>query len=129
MATWYPILRSVHVTTAVISLVLFVLRGIWMMRSPERLGAQWVRVIPHVNDAILLTAAVGLALVVGQYPFVHGWLTAKLIALLLYIALGMVALKRGRTLGTRATAWVAALFVYGYIVAVASTRNPAPWAT
>jgi uncharacterized membrane protein SirB2 len=60
-------------------------------------------------------------------PFVFPWLTAKVLALVVYILLGSVALKRGKSLAIRATAYVAALLVFGYIVAVALTKNPLPW--
>jgi uncharacterized membrane protein SirB2 len=62
----------------------------------------------------------------GQYPFVHGWLTAKLCGLLAYILLGVMALKRGRTLAIRARYFGLALFAYLYIVSVALTRSPLP---
>jgi len=64
-----------------------------------------------------------------QYPFVQGWLTAKVVALAGYILLGMVALKPGRPKGARVAAWVAAQIVFLYIVAVALTRNPLILAT
>ncbi len=62
-----------------------------------------------------------------QYPFVHGWLTAKVLALLAYIVLGAIGLRYGRTRRIRVVAWVAALLTFGYIVAVALTRQPLPY--
>jgi threonine/homoserine/homoserine lactone efflux protein len=56
-----------------------------------------VRVVPHVNDTLLLVAAIGLSIVLQQYPFVHAWVTAKVLGLLAYIGLGMFALRRGRS--------------------------------
>ncbi|MFP5404148.1 MAG: SirB2 family protein, partial [Gammaproteobacteria bacterium] len=53
------------------------------------------------------------------------WLTAKLFALIAYIVLGTIALKRGKTRKVRIAAWVAALLVFAYMVAVA--RAHAPW--
>ncbi len=55
---------------------------------------QWLRIAPHLNDTLLLAAAIALAAMSAQYPFVQGWLTAKLLALLAYIALGRVALGK-----------------------------------
>jgi uncharacterized membrane protein SirB2 len=65
-----------------------------------------------------------MAILSAQYPFVTGWLTAKLIGLLAYIVCGTVALKRGRTKQQRSVFLVIALFVYLYIVTVAVTRTP-----
>jgi uncharacterized membrane protein SirB2 len=88
------------------------------------LERRWVKVLPHVNDTLLLAAAIALAWMLRQYPFVHGWLTAKVVALAGYILLGMVALRPGRARAVRVAAWAAAQVVFLYIVAVAYTRNP-----
>lgn len=123
----YSLLKSFHLATIAITLTLFLLRGVWMMADSPRLQARWVRVAPHVNDTLLLASGFSLAILLGQYPLVNGWLTAKLFALILYIVLGTVALKRGRTRRTRIAAWIAALLVFGYIVAVAVTHDPFPF--
>lgn len=123
----YSLLKQLHLTTIAVTLVLFVLRGAWMMASSPRLQARWVRVAPHVNDSLLLASGLGLAVLIQQYPLVHAWLTAKLLALLLYIALGTIAIKRGRTRGVRIGAWLAALAVFGYMVSVARTHSPLPF--
>jgi len=123
----YTLLKHIHLTTIAITLTLFLLRGVWMMADSPRLQARWVRIVPHVNDTLLLISGFGLAIMLGQYPLVNGGLTAKLFALILYIVLGTIALKRGRTKRTRIAAWIAALLVLGYIVAVAVTRNPLPF--
>jgi len=88
------------------------------------LRRRWVRVLPHVVDTLLLASAIALVLMLAQYPFVHSWLTAKVIGLVFYIALGMVALKLGATLRVRIAAWIAAQLVLAYVVAVAITKNP-----
>jgi uncharacterized membrane protein SirB2 len=123
----YSLLKHFHLATIAITLTLFVLRGGWMMADSARLQARWVRIVPHVNDTLLLASGFGLAVMLGQYPLVNGWLTAKLFALIAYIVLGTVALKCGKTRRTRIAAWIAALLVFGYIVAVAVTRAPFPF--
>lgn len=120
----YPALKAIHVTCAVLSYALFFARGVWMIRNSRMLEQRWVRVLPHANDTILLAAAVALAWMLGQYPFVDGWLTAKLLALVVYIVLGMLALRPGRPKTVRVAAWVAAQAVFFYIVGVALTRTP-----
>jgi len=75
-------------------------------------------------DTVLLVSAIVLAINIQQYPFIHSWVTAKVIALLLYIGLGMVALTYGKTKTIRVTAWIAALLAVTYIVLVALTKNP-----
>jgi len=128
MALDYLVLKAVHVGCAAASYALFALRGLWMMREDAILRARWVRIVPHAVDTLLLASAIAMAVASRQYPFVAGWLTAKVIALLAYILLGMMALKWGATKRQRTAAWVAAQAAFLYIVAVAVTHDPAPWA-
>lgn len=121
----YTLLKQLHLVTLAITLALFVLRGAWMMMDSPRLQARWVRIVPHVNDTLLLASGLGLAFLMQQYPLVHGWLTAKFFALIAYIVLGTIALKRGKTKPQRIAAWIATLGVFAYMVAVA--RAHAPW--
>lgn len=123
----FALFKSVHLATVAITLSLFVLRGAWMLTDSPRLAARWVRIVPHVNDALLLGSAIVLAYLMGQYPFVDAWLTAKLLALIAYIGLGTIALKRGRSKPVRVAAWLCALAVFAYIVAVAVRHDPLPW--
>ena len=123
----YSLIKSLHLATIALTLALFVLRGAWMMTDSPRLQARWVRIVPHVNDTLLLSSGIALAVLIQQYPLVHGWLTAKFFALIAYILLGTIALKRGKTRGQRIAAWIAALLVFGYMVAVATAHDPFPF--
>ena len=121
----YLWVKYLHVSCVVISISLFVLCGSLQLQfKPWR---QWwlLRVAPHIIDSVLLGSALWLAWRSAQYPFVEGWLTAKVLALIAYIVLGTIALKRGKTKGVRAFAMFAALATFAYIVAVALTRQAA----
>lgn len=120
-------LKVIHVTAVILSFTGFFARGVLMAFDSALLNARWVRIAPHIVDTALLISAIALAVQVHQYPFVHTWLTAKALALLSYIALGTIALRRGRTKPLRVVAWVTALLVFAYIVAVARTRSPTLW--
>lgn len=122
----YAAIKLVHLGCAALSFSLFFLRGVWLLNAPQRLQRRWVRILPHVIDSVLLGSAATLAVLSRQYPGVETWLSAKVVALLVYIALGMVALKRGRTRGIRLFAWLTAMAVFAYIVAVAHTRSAWP---
>ena len=124
----YASLKAVHVSAVCASLALFCLRAAWMLWSPAQLGRKWVRIVPHAIDTVLLASALLLAWISAQYPFAQAWLTAKLLALVVYIVLGALALKYGRTRGIRVAALIGALLTFGYIVSVALTRSPAGWA-
>lgn len=123
----YVALKHLHVTCVVLSGLGFCLRGWWMLRESPALQQRLARVLPHIVDTLLLGSALSMAVLSGQYPFVQGWLTAKLGGLLAYILLGTMALKRGRSKAIRTRYLVLALLAYGYIVSVALSRNPLPW--
>jgi uncharacterized membrane protein SirB2 len=123
----YFAVKATHVGCAALSYALFFVRGIWMMRGSAILQQRWVRIVPHIVDTALLASAIALAFIIRQYPPADNWLTAKVAALLVYIGLGTIALKRGKTRGVRIAAWFAAQAVFFYIVAVAVTRSPLTW--
>lgn len=119
----YLAIKYIHITCAVLSGSLFLLRGYWMLVESDRLQRRWVKVVPHIVDTLLLTSALIMVFWSGQYPFVQLWLTAKVIALIVYIALGTIALKRGKTKAVRSGALLAAIVTFAYIVSVALTRQ------
>jgi len=123
MTISYAAVRQLHVAAAAISLGLFLLRAAWMLRAPALLRMRWVRIVPHCVDTVLLASALWLAWHLGAEG-TRGWLAGKVVGVLVYIAAGTVALKRGRTLGARMAALVAALLAFGYIVSVALTKSP-----
>ena len=120
----YAALKMIHVTSVIISYLLFSLRGIWMMQGSAALKQRWAKVAPHIVDTMLLTSAIALAVKIDQDPIHDAWLSAKVLGLLLYIGLGMMALRFGKTRRARVSAWIAAQLVFLYIVLVAVTKNP-----
>ena len=121
----YFVLKSIHLASVALSLAGFFARGLLMLADSPLLAARWLRVAPHAIDTVLLASALWLVAVIGQYPFVHGWLTAKVLGLLVYIGFGIIALHRGRTKGIRLSAFCIALTSAAYVVEVALTRSPA----
>jgi uncharacterized membrane protein SirB2 len=117
-------LKTIHVACAFLSISGYMLRGVLMLRDSPLLNARWVRTVPHVVDTVLLLSAIGLVYGIRQYPFVHGWLTAKVLALVVYIVLGAIGLRYGRTKTIRTIAWLGAILTFAYIVAVARSRQP-----
>jgi len=126
----YLFAKGLHVGCAALSIGGFAARGVLMLADSPLLAAKPVRIAPHVVDTALLASAIWLAWNLGLGPFSHGWILAKILGLVAYIVLGVIALRRGRTRRVRAAAWVAALAAAGYIVAVALTRSalgPLAW--
>jgi len=116
--------KDIHVTCVLLTFILFFVRGVWMVVDSDLLHRSWARWIPPVIDTCLLASAIVLTVLLHQYPLVHAWLTAKVVALFIYIGLGMLALTYGRTKRIRIGSWVAAQLCFFYIVAVALTKNP-----
>jgi uncharacterized membrane protein SirB2 len=78
-------LKTIHLTCAVLTFISFSVRGVWMLADSDMLQRAWVKVAPHVIDTVLLASAIGLTIQIRQYPGSEAWLTAKLVALVLYI--------------------------------------------
>ncbi|MGB2815630.1 MAG: SirB2 family protein [Burkholderiaceae bacterium] len=119
----YAALKLLHVGAVVLSGLGFVIRYRLSVTQPWMTGAL-IRVAPHVVDTVLLASALSLAWVGGFNPLRVPWLDAKLGGLVVYILVGTIALKRGRTRRIRETAFVAALLAYAYIVSAALTKSP-----
>jgi uncharacterized membrane protein SirB2 len=114
----------VHQAAVALSLTGFFIRG-----GASLAGAGWVKsrlakTLPHVIDSVLLLSGLTLAWSLRLTPGNAPWLLAKLAGLVVYVGLGVVALRPGRPAAVRATAWVAALVTAGWIVSVAITKSP-----
>lgn len=120
----YLTIKHAHMTFAVISICLFMLRASWSVMESPQLQRRWVKIVPHLNDTLLLSCAIYLMTASGQYPFAQGWLTAKLLALFAYIGVGTFAIKRGKTAGSRLLFSLMAVAIFCYIFAVAITHSP-----
>ncbi|MGI9309759.1 MAG: SirB2 family protein, partial [Gammaproteobacteria bacterium] len=84
MTDMFVVARSVHLITVTITIAFFLVRGVWMIRQSSLLQAKPVKILPHVNDTVLLLSALWAASMMGQYPFVDAWLTAKLLGVVVY---------------------------------------------
>ena len=115
----YLVAKNIHVGCVILSLGGFAARGALMLAGSPVLHARFVRIAPHVVDTVLLASALWLAWIIRQYPFVDGWLTAKVVGLVVYIVLGAIALRRRSV-----AAFVAAAATAFYIVSVALTHDP-----
>ena len=124
MIEFYSQIKLVHITCVVLSGSLFTLRGVMMLAGSVRVYHPALKYLSYLIDTTLLTAAVLLTLILHQYPFVQSWLTAKVLLLVVYIVLGVFALRRGRSRVSRAAYFVAALAVFLFIVSIAIAHDP-----
>jgi uncharacterized membrane protein SirB2 len=120
----YLLIKHLHVTAAVLSILLFVVRAYWSVQGSAVLQNRLVKTLPHVIDTVLLLAGIALAAMIGpEQP----WILAKIIALIAYIGVGTIAIKRGKTPKTRAIAAFVAVAIFAYIVGVALAKSPMSW--
>jgi uncharacterized membrane protein SirB2 len=124
---YYPQIKMLHISCAWLSIAGFLLRGCWAMLESPLLRHPAARKIPISVDSMLLLSALTMATLSNQWPLQQAWLSAKLLALLVYILLGMVALHWGKTQAQRALAFAAAVATFVYMLAVATLRTPWPW--
>jgi len=117
------VVKVIHVTCVVLSFSGFFIRGIWMLRDSGMLRRRWVRIAPQIIDTLLLLSAVILAFQLRFSPLEQPWLMAKIIALVVYIGVGLVALRFGQNKSTRLLAWLLGLLIFIYIVSVAFSKS------
>ena len=118
----YTILKHLHMTTAYLTITLFALR--LLLDAAGRPGWRQtpLRFIPHINDTILLVAAISLLFVVGYASAMPGWLIAKIVLLVGYIVAGVFALKVTLGKPARITAAVLALIMVSAIFHLAMAK-------
>ena len=121
----YLAVKTAHQAAVALSFCGFVARGAGTLAGAAWARGRIARSLPHVVDTVLLLSALVLVWLLRLNPVAAPWLMAKIAGLLAYIGLGTVALRPGAPRRVRATAWLAALVVFGYIVSVAITKSPA----
>ena len=123
----YETVKLIHVSTVVLTILGFTLRGYWMLTSSPRLQHKLVRIAPHIVDTVLLVSGIAL-IVILQLPVLgQNWLLMKFVALVAYIVLGAIALGRGKTMRSRNFAFASSLAVFAYIVGVALSKSATSW--
>lgn len=123
----YTGLTHLHTTFATLTILLFLLKGFWMVTGSAMVEKRWARIAPHIVYTLLLVTALAAAWMGWNWPVVpHGWINAKVIGLVGFIVLGIIATKPTRPVGTRVAAYIGALLVYGYILMVALSKQALP---
>ncbi|MCW0308498.1 MULTISPECIES: SirB2 family protein [Pantoea] len=127
MFAYYPLIRNLHLLTVAVTISLFLLRFYWQRTGSAMLQRRWVRILPHINDTLLLLSGASLVMITHFYPFSPqgSWLTEKLLGVIIYIALGSVALsRRPRSDRTRWIAFIVALIALVTIIKLALSKMP-----
>lgn len=126
---YYNLIKLVHVSCVLVSITGFVIRGLLMVFESSWLHLKLVRILPHLIDTLLLASAIILVYLSDWLLLHESWLQLKLILLLLYIFLGMMALKLSVSKRAKVVSWLGAICVFSYMALVAMTRSVAPGIT
>jgi len=120
----YATLKMIHMSAVVISGAGFFARGLGMLNDAAWVKHRVAKTLPHLVDTVLIVSALWLAWILRLTPTNAPWIGAKIVGLFVYIGIGMVALRFGRTKTVRGMAWLLALLAFAYIVSVAITKDP-----
>ena len=119
----YLLIRQLHILTAALSVTLFTIRFLLLVRSPTWQPNRWLKVLPHVNDSLLLILAILLCIIIQQAPLITPWLTEKVAAVILYILAGMFALKWSKTRLSKIIWFIIAIFMFAYAANIAINKG------
>ena len=111
---------KLHALMALGSLTVTWIRGALSFQGRDDLASAKPALIANAaTSGLLLLSAVVLMFNAGQYPFVDAWLTEKLIWLVAYIVLSIMALKPALPVGLRVLLFAAASMAFAFAYASA----------
>jgi uncharacterized membrane protein SirB2 len=120
------IVKTVHVYSAYITGLVFLIRGILAILQSAMLRHQVLKTLPHFIDTVLFVSGLTMVVAWAIWPSTNAWLFAKLVALLFYILFGLVMLRWGSSARNRWLGLLGGLLVYLYIVGVAHGKSVMP---
>jgi uncharacterized membrane protein SirB2 len=119
----YLTLKHIHMAFVALSLLVFMVRGIWLFMDSSMLGRRWAKIVPHIVNAILLASGIALAAYLNMSPGDQPWLMAKIVGLIFYVGLGVAAFRAPSPIGSKLL-WVSALVAFFFVVSVAVRKTP-----
>ena len=117
-------LKYLHIVSVAAGFSLLFVRGLWAMQSYPAPQEKWVRVVPHVVDAVLVLSAVAMLAMSPLSGWPGDWLTVKLALVAVYAMLALYLFHGAGPLATRILAWLLGLLVLLFITTIAVLRNP-----
>jgi uncharacterized membrane protein SirB2 len=120
----YPLIKHLHIGLALVSIAGFMLRWFWRMQQSPLALALAARTLPHVVDTLLLGSALVMIALTGTVPVSTDWLSAKVGGLILYIVLGVIAMRSAPVKSRSVPAFIGAVLVFSWIVSVAVSKSP-----
>ncbi|MDY0206507.1 MAG: SirB2 family protein [Pseudomonas sp.] len=125
LAEHYLLIKHIHISLALLSGALFVLRGIWVLAVTRKTTLQRsVNRLSYVIDSGLLLVGLLLLASLDFVPLAAAWLQVKLLLLVLYVLFGVLAFRAKYTMSVRYLVFVAALICYAGMYYSARLHQP-----
>ncbi len=115
----FYLVKYLHLVTVAASFALFFIRGIWVLRAYPRPEEQWVRVLPHAIDALVLLSGAALIALASGGRWPEEWFTWKLVFVVVYALLVVIVLHLAKRRWQRALAWVAGMLMFLFVATIA----------
>lgn len=113
------LIKDIHVTFVALTFLSFSSRIYWKYTNSAMLQNRVVKILPHIIDTILLLSGLAMAIMYYGAFYRRPWLMLKLACVVVYIILGIVALRSGKTRSVRVAAAIGAWLVFFYIIFIA----------
>lgn len=120
----YAEVKLAHMIFAAGSIGLFALRGAFSVLAARPLRQRIWKVLPHIVDSLLLAMGIWLAVLLRLNPFHVTWLGVKILCVIGYIMLGVLAFRLQRPRWLRLGVFTAAILMFVFIVSIAVLQDP-----
>jgi len=114
-------MKHLHLLFVILTIGSFVARILLAEFKPAILQTKLFKIAPHVIDTILLLSGLGLAISGGWFSGDFAWIINKVVLLVAYVVLGVVAMRSSGM--KRWIAFVGALLAFAVIGMVAVTKQ------
>lgn len=121
------IIKYTHVTLVILTFISFGIRAYWMVAGSDLLQKKAVKIVPHIIDTLLLLSGLTIAIMYYGAFYQQPWLMFKLLGVVIYIVLGSIALKYGKTRKIRVAAVFGAWAVFFYIIVIVRNHAVIPF--
>lgn len=97
-------LKHIHLLLVFLVTATYLYRVYLAARQPEKLEQKHLKLAPHALAGLLLLSGVALTFQGDWFNIAYGWIIAKLLLMLVFVALGLVTIKSQGSLRWKAFA-------------------------
>ena len=87
-------LKHLHLLLVALVFISFLSRVILAEWNPQQLQNKWLKIGPHVIDSLLLLSGIALIVQGNWLAGDYDWLVVKITLVIIYIGLGMLAMRK-----------------------------------